>query len=87
MDASTPVGENTYVRDGLGKWAKEKGRGKSIGLGVPFDFNSKVVSQSEYFNTITSIPPKIWAWRLLLQYRYTTGAFLVLTTQPWGYSV
>jgi hypothetical protein len=55
------MGENTYVQDGPGKRAKEEGRGKSIGLGVPFDFNSKVVSRSEYFNTITSIPPKIWA--------------------------
>lgn len=39
-----------------GKWAKEKGRGKSIGLGVPFDFNSKVVSRSEYFNTSIDTP-------------------------------
>lgn len=44
------------------KVSKEKGRGLSIGLGVPFDFNSKVVSRSEHFNTIISIPLKIWAW-------------------------
>ena len=51
------------VKDRQRKRAKDKGRGMSIGLGVPFDFNSKVVSRSEHFNKTTSIPPKIWAWR------------------------
>lgn len=44
------------VKDRKHKLAKDKGRGMSIGLGVPFDFNSKVVSRSGYFNTSIDTP-------------------------------